>query len=104
MTWWDHRGTPEWVQYDFPAPKKISDTEVYWFDDTGEGECRVPQSWRLLYKSGDIWIPVGVAGDMPVKKDAWNNIQFPALETTGLRLEVSLQNHFSGGILGWKIN
>ncbi len=58
MTWWDHRGTTEWVQYDFAAPKKISSTEIYWFDDTGEGECRVPQSWRLLYKSGDAWVPV----------------------------------------------
>jgi hypothetical protein len=104
MTWWDHRGTPEWVQYDFPAPKQIRGAEVYWFDDTGEGECRVPQSWRLLYKSGDVWTQVNVPGDMPVKKDAWNRIQFPAIETTGLRLEVSLQAGFSGGILGWKIN
>jgi hypothetical protein len=36
MTWWDHRGTSEWVQYDFAAPKEINSTEVYWFDDTGE--------------------------------------------------------------------
>lgn len=44
MTWWDHRGSAEWVQYDFAAPKKISSAEVYWFDDAGEGQCRVPQS------------------------------------------------------------
>jgi len=45
-----------------------------------------------------------VAGEMPVKKDGWNRIQFPAIETTGLRLEVILQAGFSGGILGWKVN
>jgi len=27
--------------------------EVYWFDDTGRGQCRVPESWKLLYCDGD---------------------------------------------------
>jgi len=102
MTWWDHHGTAEWVQYDFPSPKKISGTEVYWFDDTGHGQCRVPKSWRLLYKSGDIWVPVG-ATNFGVKKDGWNQVVFPAVETTALRLEAQLQPDFSGGILEWKI-
>jgi hypothetical protein len=103
FTWWDHRGTTEWVQYDFASPKKISSAEVYWFDDTGHGQCRVPESWRLLYKSGDAWVPVGVVADFAVKKDGWNRVEFPAVETTALRLEVQLQRQFSGGILEWKI-
>ena len=103
LTWWDHRGTAEWVQYDFAAPKKISSTEVYWFDDTDNGQCRVPESWHLLYKSGDIWIPIGAAADFQVKKDGWNRVQFPPVETTQLRLEVQLQSQFSGGILEWKV-
>jgi hypothetical protein len=104
MTWWDHRGTVEWVQYDFAAPKKISGTAVYWFDDSGVGECRVPESWRLLYKSDDLWIPLGRVADFQVTKDAWNRAQFPAVETTAIRMEVQLQTHFSGGLLGWTIN
>jgi len=103
MTWWDHRGTAEWVQYDFDAPKKISRAEVYWFDDTGEGQCRVPQSWQLLYKSDDLWMPVGATAGLTVKKDAWNRVDFPAVETRQLRLEVQLQPNFSGGILEWKV-
>ena len=63
-----------------------------------------PQSWRLLYKSGDIWVPVGAAADFQAKKDVWNRVQFPAIQTTALRLEVELRDRFSGGILGWKIN
>jgi hypothetical protein len=102
MTWWGHRGTAEWVQYDFPAPRKISSSAVYWFDDTGIGECRVPKSWRLLYKSGVNWVPVA-ATDYGVKKDDWNQVSFPAVETTALRLEAQLQPEFSGGILEWKI-
>lgn len=103
MTWWDHRGTAEWVQYDFPTPKKISSTEVYWFDDTGSGNCRVPASWRLLYKSGAGWVPLGAAADFQVKKDGWNRVEFPAVETTALRIGVQLQPEFSGGILKWKV-
>lgn len=104
MTWWDHRGTAEWAQYDFDAPKKISSTEVYWFDDTGVGSCRVPESWQLLYKSDNVWVPLGTAADFTVKKDAWNRVQFSPVEAAGLRIEVQLQNNFSGGILEWKVN
>jgi len=104
MTWWDHRGTVEWVQYDFAAPKTISSTAVYWFDDSGVGECRVPESWRLLYRSADLWIPLGAEADFKVRKDAWNRVQFPAIETTAIRVEAQLQPHFSGGLLGWTIN
>ena len=42
FTWWDHRGTAEWVQYDFAKPTTVSTVSVYWFDDTGRGGCRVP--------------------------------------------------------------
>ena len=103
LTWWDHRGTAEWVQYDFAAPKIFSSTEVYWFDDTGEGQCRVPESWRLLYKSGDVWVPMGVVADFRVKKDGWNRVKLPAVEITALRIEAQLQPQFSGGILKWKV-
>ena len=103
FTWWDHRGTAEWVQYDFPAPKKVSSIAVYWFDDTGNGQCRVPESWRLLCKSGDGWIPIGTATDFRMKKDDWNRVEFPAVETTALRIEVQLQPEFSGGILEWQV-
>ena len=103
MTWWEHRGSAEWVQYDFAAPQKISSAEVYWFDDTGIGQCRVPKSWRLLYKSGESWTPVGDANNFTVKKDGWNRVEFPAIETMPLRLEVQLQPNFSGGIMEWKI-
>lgn len=44
MTWWDHRGTAEWVQYDFDVPRKLAHASVYWYDDTGHGDCRVPAS------------------------------------------------------------
>jgi hypothetical protein len=104
FTWWDHRGGAEWVQYDFAKPMKASKVSVYWFDDTGGGQCRVPQSWKLLYKDGDEWKAVPAeAPSFGVKADAWNTVNFTAVETTALRLEVQLRPNFSGGILEWRV-
>ena len=104
FTWWDHRGTPEWVQYDFAGPRKLSAASVQWFDDTGGGNCRMPQSWQLLYEDGDAWKPVQADPNAyAVKRDVWNRVAFPRVETTALRLEVQLQPGMSGGILEWKV-
>jgi hypothetical protein len=103
FTWWDHRGTVEWVQHDFGKQRSVSVVEVYWFDDTGKGSCRVPQSWRLLYQDGERWLPVENASGFEVKTDAFNRVSFKPVRTTGLRIEVQLQPDFSGGILEWKV-
>lgn len=103
FTWWDHRGSAEWVQYDFAKPAKVSTAGVYWFDDTGRGACRVPASWKLLYKSGDEWKPVEATGALGVEKDQYNTVAFTPVETDALRLEVQLQPEWSGGILEWKV-
>jgi hypothetical protein len=103
FTWWDHRGTKEWVQLAFPQPKSVSEVEVYWFDDTGHGECRLPASWRLLYRDGDAWKETGKSSAPPATADKWNTLSFPAVETAALRIEAQLQPGFSGGLLGWRV-
>ena len=103
MTWWPRRGATEWLQYDLPEPRRLTAVEVYWFDDTGHGACRVPQSWRLLRRSDDEWRPVATSGELGVKKDTWNRVEFAPLETDGLRIEVSLRTGFSGGVLEWRV-
>jgi hypothetical protein len=106
FTWWDHKGTTEWVQYDFDKSKRISGAAVYWFDDTGQGGCRIPKSWRLLYKDGSGWKPAPNLGDCcyGVEKDKFNSVTFDPVETSALRLEVQLQQDFSGGILEWRVD
>jgi DUF1680 family protein len=103
MTWWARKGSREWVQYDFPAPARVRAVEVYWFDDTGEGQCRVPKSWRLHYRDGDEWKPVRRIGTPGTARDRYNHLEFPPVETDALRIEVQLQPGFSGGILEWKV-
>ena len=103
LTWWPHLGTTEWVQYDFKQPRKVKGIAVYWFDDTGKGQCRVPKSARLLYKTAAGWEPVTAAGVLGTARNRWNDATFAPLETSALRLEAELQPGFSGGVLEWKL-
>ena len=102
FTWWDHRGTAEWVQYDWPQNTTVTGVEVYWFDDTGLGQCRVPQSWRLLGKTGDTWQTIR-EDSLPIEQDRFCRITFPPVKCSALRIEVQLQPDFSGGILEWRV-
>jgi DUF1680 family protein len=103
MHWWPKKGTSEWIDYTFDTPVRVSEASVYWFDDTGGGECRVPSSWRILYKTGDDWLPVKAAGPYGTAKDAWNTVKFAPVRTKALRLEVQLQEKWSAGVHEWQI-
>lgn len=103
FTWWDHKGTREWVSWTFDKPRKVSACEVYWFDDTGRGECRVPASWKLVYRADGQWRDVTGASAFETTLDQFNRVTFEPVEADGLRIEVKLQKGFSGGILEWKV-
>jgi hypothetical protein len=103
FTWWDHKGTTEWVQYDFQQLRQVSAAAVYWFDDAGRGGCRIPKSWQLFYKDGEQWKPVATVDNYGVEKDTFNQVKFDSVHTTALRLEAQLQSGFSAGILEWKL-
>jgi uncharacterized protein len=103
MHWWPKKGTAEWIEYAYDEPVTVSQSSVYWFDDTGGGETRVPASWRLLYKSGAGWLPVTSAGPFGVAKDAWNTVTFTPIRTTALRLELQMQPGVSAGVHEWAI-
>jgi hypothetical protein len=105
FTWWPRKGSEEWVAYKFAKPRAVSWSDVYWFDDTGGGQCRIPASWRLVYKDGNEWKPVILAGGAAcgVEKDKFNKVAFEAVTTSELRLEVKLRPELSGGILEWRV-
>ncbi|MGH9752502.1 MAG: hypothetical protein ACREA2_06925 [Blastocatellia bacterium] len=75
--WWPKKGSTEWVEYAFEKPATVSEVEIYWFDDTGRGEVRVPQAWRVLYKDGNEWKPVESASPYGVEKDVSHNPDMP---------------------------
>jgi len=53
LDFWPHRDTTEWVLFQWEKEHELSSVKVYWFDDTGRGACRVPESWRVLYRKAD---------------------------------------------------
>jgi len=101
--WWPRKGTLEWVRYDFEKAGEVSQAEVYWFDDTGIGECRLPASWRILYRDGEEWRQVYTTGTYGVEKDRYNRVVFETVKTDALRLEVQLPEEFSTGIHEWRV-
>jgi len=102
--WWPKKGTTEWVEYAFEKPATVSSAGVYWFDDTGRGEVRVPASWKILYLDGGQWKPVKATTLYGVEKDKYNNVTFKTVTTAGLRLEVTMQPNWSAGLEEWKVN
>ncbi|NLI00255.1 MAG: transcriptional initiation protein Tat [Chthonomonadales bacterium] len=104
FTWWDRRGTKEWVQQDFTAPRSVRACEVYWFDDEPVGgKCRLPAEWRVLWLDGDTWRHVVRRGRHDILKDAFSRTEFEPIRTRALRIEVDLRPDYSGGILEWRI-
>jgi hypothetical protein len=101
--WWPRKGTTEWVEYAFEKPATVSQVEVYWFDDSGRGEVRVPQSWRILYRDGEAWKPVENSEPYAVERDRYNKVTFKPATTNGLRLEIAGQPGWSVGIQEWRV-
>ena len=117
--WWPRNGCPsaaasaaaparpcstgEWIEMAFTKPATVSEAQLYWFDDTGQGGVRVPQSWRLLYREGSDWKPVQASTPYGTAKDQYNTVRFAPVTTTALRLELAMQPNVSAGVQKWKV-
>lgn len=101
--WWPHKGGSEWAQYTWSKPAAFSGAKLYWFDDTGRGNCRLPASWQIEYLDGDQWKPAKAIGEYPIAKDQWCEARFEPVTTTALRLRVQQQKQWSAGVHEWKV-
>ncbi|MGB3399373.1 MAG: beta-L-arabinofuranosidase domain-containing protein, partial [Candidatus Deferrimicrobiaceae bacterium] len=104
LHWLPNKGTQEWVEYEFERPTTVSAVEVYWFDDTGQGECRVPASWQLFYRQGSSWVPARALDAYGVEKDLFNRVRIRPAQTRALRLEIQCQKDWSAGLHEWKVD
>jgi DUF1680 family protein len=106
FTWWgwSEKGKKQWVQQNLDQEKTVSSCEVYWFDESPvKADCRVPESWRLLYKDGDQWKEVEKASAYGVEVDKFNVVTFQSVRTTAMRLEVQCQKGHCAGVYEWRI-
>jgi len=92
-------GEPAWVEYAFKRPVTISTSEVYFADD--RRFCKLPGSWRVLYKVGNEWKPVAARGAYTVEKDTFNRVAFAPVTTGAVRIEVEpATHHYKTGEIG----
>lgn len=105
FTFWNHKGTEEWVKYEFKEPKTISKTDVYWYDDTPGGGCKAPKKWDIYYRdiqTGE-WKQVEKNESCTANCDTMNSVTFSPVDTDALKLAVQLHNDYSAGILEWQV-
>lgn len=99
LDFWPHKGTTEWLQFDWDQEHKISSVKVYWFDDTGRGECHLPKTWRLLYRdTNGNFKPVNNKSSYDTDKDTFNKVDFEPVKTNSIKIEIILQEAWSAGI------
>jgi len=92
-------GQPAWVEYEFKRPVTISTSDVYFADD--KRFCKLPASWRVIYKDGETWRPVTARGAYGVEKDRFNHVEFAPVTTTAVRIEVEpVTRQYKSGEIG----
>jgi hypothetical protein len=99
LDFWPHKGTTEWLQFEWDEKHEIYCVKIYWFDDTGRGECRVPKSWKVLYRQAEGKFKT-VNNNTPylIQKDTFNKVSFEPVRTDGIKIEVTLQDNWSAGV------
>ena len=102
-SFWPRKGTTEWVERRFDAPRKLAATSLYWLDDTPGGGCPVPKGWRLLYRREGQWVPVRNTSAYGVVKGVFNRVTFEPVTTSALRIEVTSRPGFGSGIIEWDV-
>lgn len=103
LHWWPRMGTEETITYEFAEPTTVKAVEVYWFDDTGRGACRLPVSWTLEARREGAWAPVERPSGFGVTGDRYNRCEFEAVRAEALRIRVQSQKDFAGGIHEWRV-
>jgi DUF1680 family protein len=101
--YWPHKGTAEWLEYTFPKAIELGSVGVYWFDDTGIGECRLPAGWSLDARINGAWVPVKARDPFGSDGDKYVHVRFDAITTDALRLNIQAQKGWAGGVHEWRV-
>lgn len=99
--WWNHKGGTEWAEYSWEEAIDVTRCEVYWFDDTGRGECRLPVDWHIEVFVDGAW--KWIESTYVVRPDTWCEAKFDKVRTTRLRVVVTMQDGWSAGIHKWRV-
>jgi len=105
FAWHERNGPTEWVQYEFPSAVNVSSVQVYWAVQDHENlPCKLPKSWRVLYRNGDSWNEVASPSGYPLNLDGESEAKFAPVATSALRIEAHLQDGATAGLYEWRVN
>jgi carbonic anhydrase/acetyltransferase-like protein (isoleucine patch superfamily) len=94
---WYNPNSLQWVAYEWPSNAVINKVDLYWFDDA-DG-VRTPTTAYLEYWHNNAWVRLA---DVPLVKDAFNQVALQAVNTSRLRV-VMKNNVASTGILEFRV-
>jgi hypothetical protein len=105
-TWWSHKSSQEWVQYEFAQAQTFWRSDIFWFND--RGDCDFPQSFKIQYWNGSTFQDVALDADYANEADYWSEghattVRFTPVTTTRIRVLVQLKANKSGGLLEWRL-
>ena len=102
--WWPKKNSTEWLVYNFKETSTVSTSTEYWIDDQPWGGCSVPKSWKLYYKdaSGN-WQEVKNATGYNTNKGVANTVNFDAVKTSSMKLEIVQPEKYSCGVFEWSV-
>jgi len=91
-----------WLQYDFDSENEFSESAVYWSaaKPGGHGNARLPRSFRIFYLNDGQWQRVKPEMPAPIA-DQLQRIDFPAMRTKSIRLEVTPSEKAPSGLYEW---
>ena len=102
--WWPKNNSTEWLAYEFKEAAEISTSTVYWYDDQPWQGCKVPDSWKLYYKTTDgEWAEVGHPSGYPCDKGVACTVSFDPVKTTAVKLELVQPVDKSCGVFEWSV-
>lgn len=113
FTWSGKSDDKAWIQCEWPQPRGLSHTAVYWAVDRRQQaywgprirgtDLVLPRSWRVLYQDGDEWKPVETEDPFTLRLDDPNDVRFKPITTRALRVEVAVASA-PCGVQEWWVN
>ncbi|MFT4198362.1 MAG: Ig-like domain-containing protein, partial [Pseudoxanthomonas sp.] len=85
-SWGRARPDTVWLQYDWPQPRRIAASALYFWDDAPQGAVRRPRAWKLQYLHDGTWTDIAARDGYPVAgAGEASRAAFAPVLTTALR-------------------
>ena len=107
FTYWNNKGTTEWLQYDFPDKRRVSAGEVYWLREFWWGGNKLSTAWRLKWRdaNGNFHeVKLKAKNTYATEEDKFNRVEFDPVDTTAIRLELDLSETNTAGIHEFRLD